>query len=61
MVVTHQHAGSSGCLKYIVNAFDPECAAFFVVHGTNIAGDVFGLLSCHVIQVIRVIICRPEV
>jgi hypothetical protein len=59
--VTHQHAGSGGSLKDIVNALDAEGAAFFVVPSANIVSDTFGLRSCHIIQVIWVILRWPEV
>lgn len=59
--VTHQHAGPGGSLKDIVNAFDAKSAAFFVVPSADIMGDTLGLRSCHVIQVIWMILCRPKV
>ena len=59
--VTHKHASSSGGLEHIVNAFNPEGAAFFVVPGADIMSNTFGLRPCHVIQVIWMILCRPEV
>ena len=59
--ITHQHAGSSGGLKDVVDTFDAKSATFFVVPGTNIVGDTLGLRSCNIIQVVRVILWRPEV
>lgn len=59
--VTHQHAGSGGSLKDIVDTFDAESAAFFVVPSADVVSDTLGLRSCHVIQVVWVILCRPEV
>lgn len=59
--ITHQHAGPGGGLKDVVDTFDAKSTAFFVVSGTDIVSDTFGLRSCHVIQVVWVILCRPEV
>jgi hypothetical protein len=59
--VTHQHAGSGGGLKDIIDAFDAESAALFVIPSADIVSDTLGLRSCHVIQVVWVILCRPEV
>lgn len=59
--VTHQHAGSGGSLKDIVNTLDAESAALFVVPGADVVSDTFGLRSCHVIQVVWMILRRSEV
>lgn len=59
--ITHQHAGPGGGLEDIINAFDAESAALFVIPSTNVVSDTFGLRSCHIIQVIRVILRRTEV
>lgn len=59
--ITHQHAGSSGGFKHIVNAFDAEGTAFFVVPSTDVVSDTLGLRSCHIVQVIWVVLRRPEV
>jgi hypothetical protein len=54
--VTHQHAGSGGGLKDVVDTFDAKSTAFFVVSGTDVMGDTFGLRSCNEIQVVWVIL-----
>jgi len=59
--VTHQHAGSGGGLKDIINAFDAEGAALFVVPSADIVSDTLGLRSCHVVQVVWMILRRPKV
>ena len=59
--VTHQHAGSGGGLKDIINTLDPEGTALFVVPSADIVGNTLGLRSCHIVQVIWVILSRPEV
>ena len=59
--VTHQHARSSGGFKDIINALNAEGAALFVVPSANVVCDTLGLRSCHIIQVIWVVLCRPEV
>jgi hypothetical protein len=59
--VTHQHAGSGGSLKDIVDTFDAKSTAFFVVSGADVVCDTLGLRSCNVIQVVRVVLWRPEV
>ena len=57
--VSHQHTGPGGGLKDIINTFDTEGAALFVVPCADIVSDTFGLRSCHVIQVVWVVLCRP--
>lgn len=59
--IAHEHAGSGGSLEDIVNTFDPKRTAFLVVPGADIVSNTFGLRSCHVIQVIWVVLWRPEV
>lgn len=41
--LTHQHAGTGGSLKDIVNAFDFEGGAFLVATGADGLGDTFTL------------------
>ena len=59
--VTHQHARSGGSLKHIVDTFDPKSTAFFIVSRPDVVSDTLGLRPCNVIQVVRVILWRPEV
>lgn len=59
--VTHQHAGSGGSLEHIVDTFDAEGTTFFVVPSADIVGNTFSLRSRHVVQVVWVVLCRPEV
>lgn len=59
--VTHQHAGSGGGLKDVIDAFNAEGAALLIVPSADIVSDTFGLRPRHIIQVIWVILCRPEV
>ena len=59
--VTHKHASSGGGFKDIIDTFNAEGAALFVVPSTNVVSNTLGLRSCHVIQVIWVVLCRPEV
>ena len=59
--VTHQHTGSGGSLKDIINTLDAKSAALFVVPGADVVSDTLGLRSCHVIQVVWVILRWPEV
>ena len=59
--IAHQHAGSRGGFKHIVNTFDAEGTAFFVVPGADVVRNTLGLRSCHVIQVVRMVLWRPQV
>jgi len=59
--ITHQHAGSGGRLKDIINTFNTEGAALFVVPGPDVVSNTFCLRSCHVIQVVWMILWWPEV
>ena len=59
--IAHQHAGPGGGLKHIVNALDAEGTALFVIPGTDVVSDTLGLRSCHVIQVVWVVLWRSEV
>ena len=59
--IAHQHAGSRRGFKHIVDAFDAERTALFVVPGADVVRDTLGLRSCHVIQVIRMVLWRPQV
>jgi hypothetical protein len=59
--VTHQHAGSGGGLKDIINALDAEGTALFVIPRADVVSDTFGLCSCHIVQVVWVVLSRPEI
>lgn len=59
--ITHQHTGSGGGLKDIIDAFNAEGAALLIVSSADIVSDTFGLRPRHKIQVIWVILCRTEV
>jgi len=59
--VTHQHASSGGRFKHVVNSFDTEGTALFVVPSADIVSNTLGLRSCHIVQVVWVILWGPEV